>query len=307
MKWLTKLSDKLSKTREILFTPVSELFRKGDITDSLWEELEEILLGADVGLPATEALISRLKQIVRDQRLKDASKLFEVFKAELSAILGGAPQAIAWAASGPTVILVVGVNGSGKTTTIGKLSSHFKSLGKKVIVGAGDTFRAAAIEQLEVWAQRSGVEIVKQREGSDPAAVAFDAVKAGSSRNADVIIVDTAGRLQTKTNLIEELKKIRRVIQKEIPSAPHETLLVLDAITGQNALSQAKIFKEAVGVSGIVLTKLDGSAKGGALVAIRQELGIPIKFIGVGEAIEDLEPFDPVAFADALLGTSEGA
>jgi fused signal recognition particle receptor len=225
-----------------------------------------------------------------------------VFKEEVGRLLGNKPEPLRWASQGPTVILIVGVNGAGKTTTIGKLAAQFKIQGKKVFVGAADTFRAAAIEQLEVWANRAGVELVKHKEGADPAAVAFDTVKAGNARHADVILIDTAGRLHTKTNLMEELKKVRRVIQKEIPEAPHETLLVIDAVTGQNALHQAKVFKDAVELSGIILTKLDGSAKGGAILSIRQELGIPIKFIGVGEAAEDLQPFDPVAFAQALLG-----
>lgn len=307
MKWLSDLSHKLSKTRQLLSMPVGELFRRGDLTESFWNDLEDILLEADVGVLATDQLISKLREVVKEERIKDSSELIRFFKREIARLLGEQVEAIHTAPQGSTVILIVGVNGSGKTTTIGKLASLFKGQGKKVFVGAADTFRAAAIEQLEVWAQRAGVELVKHKEGADPAAVAYDAVKAGNARGADVILIDTAGRLHTKSNLMEELKKIRRVIQKEIPSAPHETLLVLDATTGQNALHQAKIFKEAVEISGIILTKLDGSAKGGAVLAIRQELQIPIKFIGLGESAQDLHPFDPSAFADALLAENESA
>lgn len=302
MAWLRTLSTKLSKTRQILFTPVGELLRRGSIDEAFWDKLEEILLEADVGVAATQQLSMRLRTIAKEQSLNDAAQLQNAFKQEVIGLLGNTPEPIRFAAIGPTVILIVGVNGSGKTTTIGKLAAHFKALGKKVLLGAGDTFRAAAIEQLEVWANRASVDLVKHKEGADPAAVAYDTIKAGNARHADVILVDTAGRLHTKTNLMEELKKIRRVIQKEIPEAPHETLLVMDAVTGQNALHQAKIFTDAVEVTGIVLTKLDGTAKGGAILAIRRELKIPVKFIGVGEALEDLQPFDPAAFANALLG-----
>ncbi len=305
MKWLSELTDKLTKTRDTFFGKVTDLFRRGDITEELWEELEELLIEADVGVPATTQLLSKLRQAVEANHLKDSWKLFDLFKAEIITLLGKELSPIRFASAGPTVILIVGVNGSGKTTSLGKLSAYFKSQGKKVFLGAADTFRAAAIDQLQVWAERAGVEIISHKEGADPSAVAYDTVKAGNARHADVILIDTAGRLQTKTNLMEELKKMRRVIQKEIVEAPHETLLVLDATTGQNALSQAKIFKEAVAISGIILTKLDGSARGGAVLAICQELQVPIKFIGVGESMNDLQPFDPPAFAEALLRGNE--
>jgi fused signal recognition particle receptor len=285
-------------------TKVKDIFRRGDINDALFEELEELLLQADVGVPTTTLLMEELHKGVKEKRLKDSEKLFELFKEKVSELLGGSPSPLKMASHGPTVFLIVGVNGSGKTTSIGKLAGYFKSKGKKVFLAAGDTFRAAAIDQLEVWAHRTGAELIKHKEGADPGAVAYDAVKAAISRNGDVVIIDTAGRLHTKSNLMEELKKIRRVIQKEIPEAPHETLLVLDATTGQNAIQQAKTFKEAVEISGIILTKLDGSAKGGSILAIRRELGVPIKFIGIGEDIHALQEFHPQNFAAMLLENS---
>jgi len=301
MQWLSKLNDKLTKTRAFLTTPVSELFRRGDVTEELWEELEEILLAADVGVGATTELLDKLRAYAKENRIKDSSELFVAFKEQVSTLLGHQSSPLQFATAGPTVVLIVGVNGAGKTTTIGKLASSFKQQGKKVMMAAADTFRAAAIDQLEIWAERAGVELIKHKEGSDPAAVAYDAVAAGKARNFDLVLIDTAGRLQTKSNLMEELKKTKRVLQKEIPLAPHETLLVLDATAGQNALSQAKLFKEAVEITGIILTKLDGSAKGGMLLAIRKELGIPVKFIGVGEKVEDLQVFEPREFSEALL------
>jgi len=301
MQWLSKLNDKLAKTRAFLTTPVSDLFKQNEINDEFWEKLEETLLQADVGIIATNELVEKLQKHAMENHLREASKLFDVFKNEVTEFLGKNPAPLKFTTDGPTVILIVGVNGAGKTTTIGKLASQFKEQGKKVMLAAADTFRAAAIDQLGIWAERAGVPMIKHKEGSDPAAVAFDAVVAGKARNIDLILIDTAGRLQTKTNLMEELKKTKQVLQKEIPLAPHETLLVLDATAGQNALSQAKLFKEAVDITGIILTKLDGSAKGGMLLAIRKELNIPVKFIGVGEKIEDLQVFDPHAFSEALL------
>lgn len=304
MQWLSKLNDKLAKTRAFLTTPVSDLFKHNEITDEFWEKLEEILLQADVGVPVTAGLVSKLQKYAMENHLREASKLFTIFKDEVAELLGENPIPIKFAESKTTVVLIVGVNGAGKTTSIGKLASSFKAQGKQVMMAAADTFRAAAIDQLQVWADRAGVDLVKHKEGSDPAAVAYDAVASGKAKNVDLILIDTAGRLQTKSNLMEELKKIKRVLQKEIPAAPHETLLVLDATAGQNALSQAKLFKEAVDVTGIILTKLDGTAKGGILLSIRKELGIPVKYIGVGEKIEDLQPFDPREYAGALLAES---
>lgn len=290
MKWISNL-----------FNQVTDLFRRGDITEEFWENLEELLLQADAGVPATERLISRLREKVSRERMKDSEKFLDLFKEEIVNLLGGTTESLRWAASPPTVILMVGVNGVGKTTTIGKLAAQMRAHHKKVFLAAADTFRAAATDQLEIWAQRTGSELIKHREGADPAAVAFDAIKACQARGGDVVIVDTAGRLHTKSNLMEELKKIRRVIQKEIPEAPHETLLILDAVTGQNAFNQAKMFKEAAGVTGLIITKLDGSAKGGFILAIRQELNVPIKFVGMGEGMNDLHGFDPHAFAEGLL------
>jgi fused signal recognition particle receptor len=284
------------------FLQVKDLLRKGDITDSLFENLEEILLEADTGIQTAEFLVSQLKKDASEKRLKDSWKLMDCFKSQLIKLLGETPVPVHFAEKGLSVFLMVGVNGSGKTTTLGKLAAYFKAHGKKVFLGAADTFRAAAIDQLEVWAHRTGVEVIKHREGSDPGAVAYDTVKAAAARGADIAMIDTAGRLHTKTNLMEELKKIRKVMQKEIPEAPHETFLILDSTTGQNALMQSKIFKEAVDVTGIILTKLDGTAKGGVILAIRQELKIPIKFIGIGEKTDALQIFDPARFAESLLG-----
>lgn len=290
MKWISNF-----------FSRMADVFRQGDLTEDSWERLEELLLEADAGLPATQRIISDLQKIVQRDRIKDSAKFTDVFKQEIIRLLGEKAEPLRFAANPPTVILVVGVNGVGKTTTIGKLAAQFTAQNKKVFIAAADTFRAAAIEQLEIWARRAKAELIKHREGADPAAVAYDGLKACQARQGDVLIVDTAGRLQTKTNLMEELKKTSRVLQKETPDAPHEVLLVLDAVTGQNALQQAKIFKEAAGVTGLILTKLDGSAKGGFLLAIRQELDLPIKFIGVGEGIHDLQAFEPRLFTEGLL------
>jgi fused signal recognition particle receptor len=273
---------------------------RGKIDADLLESLEEILITADFGMQTTQDLIQALEQRVAREGLSVAdlrSALQDEIRQRLK--LEAAPLDLERAK--PFVIMVVGVNGAGKTTTIGKLARQFSSQGMKVVLGAGDTFRAAAAEQLAIWGERSGVDVIRHKEGADPAAVAFDAAKAAVARKADVLILDTAGRLHTKVNLMEEMKKIHRVLGREIPDAPHETLLVLDATTGQNALTQARLFKEAVKISGIALTKLDGTAKGGMVVAIGAELGLPVRYVGIGEGVEDLRPFDPDLFVDALF------
>lgn len=298
-----QFKDGLEKTRKGFVERVSNLMvRRRKIDEEFYEELEEILIGADVGVNTVMELIDDLRVEVKKRRLNDASELRPVLSEKLVGLLRGEEDnSLNMSADGPTVILFVGVNGVGKTTTIGKLAHKFKSEGKKVLLAAGDTFRAGAIEQLEVWGTRTGVEVIKQNPGSDPAAVMYDAVQAAKQRRADVLICDTAGRLQNKSNLMDELNKIFRVIQREIPGAPHEVLMVLDATTGQNALSQAKLFGEKSGVTGLVLTKLDGTAKGGIVVAIRQELNIPVKLVGLGEKVDDLQEFDSEQFVHALF------
>lgn len=295
--------DGLEKTRKGFVEKVSDLvIRRKKIDEEFYEELEEILIGADVGVNAVMDLMDELRAEVKKRRIEDAADLQPVLSEKLMELLRGDDNTeLRMNPDGITVILFVGVNGVGKTTTIGKLAHRFKQEGKKVLLAAGDTFRAGAIEQLEVWGQRVGVEVIKQQSGSDPAAVMFDAVQAAKQRQADVLLCDTAGRLQNKSNLMEELNKIYRVIQREIPSAPHEVLMVLDATTGQNALSQAKLFGEKSGVTGLVLTKLDGTAKGGIVVAIRQELNLPVKLVGLGEKAEDLQTFDSEQFVHALF------
>lgn len=295
--------DGLEKTRKGFVEKVSDLvIRRKKIDEEFYEELEEILIGADVGVNAVMDLMDELRAEVKKRRIEDAADLQPVLSEKLMELLRGDDNAeLRMNPDGITVILFVGVNGVGKTTTIGKLAHRFKQEGKKVLLAAGDTFRAGAIEQLEVWGQRVGVEVIKQQSGSDPAAVMYDAVQAAKQRQADVLLCDTAGRLQNKSNLMEELNKIYRVIQREIPSAPHEVLMVLDATTGQNALSQAKLFGEKSGVTGLVLTKLDGTAKGGIVVAIRQELNLPVKLVGLGEKAEDLQTFDSEQFVHALF------
>ncbi|GAE09899.1 UDP-3-O-[3-hydroxymyristoyl] glucosamine N-acyltransferase [Paenibacillus sp. JCM 10914] len=282
---------------------VSDLvIRRKKIDEEFYEELEEILIGADVGVNTVMELMDDLRDEVRKRRIEDAADLQPVLSEKLMGLLrDDSSNELRYNPDGITVILFVGVNGVGKTTTIGKLAHRYKQEGKKVLLAAGDTFRAGAIEQLEVWGQRVGVEVIKQQPGSDPAAVMFDAVQAAKQRQADVLLCDTAGRLQNKTNLMEELNKIFRVIQREIPSAPHEVLMVLDATTGQNALSQAKLFGEKSGVTGLVLTKLDGTAKGGIVIAIRQELNLPVKLVGLGEKMGDLQTFDSEQFVHALF------
>ncbi|WP_458461497.1 signal recognition particle-docking protein FtsY [Paenibacillus sp.] len=298
-----QFKDGLEKTRKGLVEKVSDLvIRRKKIDEEFYEELEEILIGADVGVNTVMNLIEDLRVEVKKRKIEDAAELQPVLSEKLTGLLRGEQNnELKMNPDGITVILFVGVNGVGKTTTIGKLAHRFKQQGKKVIMAAGDTFRAGAIEQLEVWGQRAGVDVIKQQSGSDPAAVMYDAVQAAKQRGADVLLCDTAGRLQNKSNLMDELNKIYRVIQREIPEAPHEVLMVLDATTGQNALNQAKLFGEKSGVTGLVLTKLDGTAKGGIVVAIRQELDLPVKLVGLGEKIDDLQPFDSEQFVHALF------
>ncbi len=270
-----------------------------EITDELFDELEEILIMGDVGMPTAERIIRDLKSKIENDRITDVKQVRETMKDIVSGIVwGGSYLRLR---SKPSIILMIGVNGVGKTTTIGKLALRLKEQNRKVILGAADTFRAAAIEQLQVWADRADVDLIKHAEGSDPAAVVYDTIQAGKARGADVIIIDTAGRLHNKKNLMDELNKISRVIDRELPDASKEILLVLDATTGQNAVNQAKDFKEAAGITGIVLTKLDGTAKGGVVLAINNELDVPVKFVGVGEKIDDLQPFDADAFAAGLF------
>lgn len=291
----------LAKTRETLLGRVETIFQgRNRIDEDFLEELEEVLIGADFGIPVTQELIAALRRRGRSEREIDAARLKEILADEIGARLRTVDE---WSlpVQRPVVIMLVGVNGVGKTTTIGKLAAQMTGEGRKVIIGAGDTFRAAAAEQLQVWGERAGAEVIRHAEGADPGAVAFDAARAAVARGADVLLLDTAGRLHTKVNLMEELKKVRRVLAREIPGAPHETWLVLDATTGQNALSQARTFRDAVAASGIVLTKLDGTAKGGIVVAIGSEFGLPVRFIGVGEGISDLRPFVPEDFVSALF------
>ncbi|MFD0711241.1 signal recognition particle-docking protein FtsY [Paenibacillus sp. GCM10027626] len=298
-----KFKEGLAKTRTAFVERVEELItRRKKIDEAFYEELEEILIGADVGVNTVMQLIDELRAEVKKRKIENAAELQPVLSEKLVGLLKGeGDRKLQMADSGMTVILFVGVNGVGKTTTIGKLAHKFKSEGKSVLLAAGDTFRAGAIEQLEIWGQRVGVDVIKQEAGADPAAVMFDAVQAAKQRNVDVLLCDTAGRLQNKTNLMEELNKIFRVIQREVPSAPHEVLLVLDAATGQNALSQAKLFGEKSGVTGLVLTKLDGTAKGGIVIAIRNELNLPVKLVGLGEKMDDLQEFDSEQFVHALF------
>ena len=303
MGFFDKLKVGLEKTRKS-FTEKIEQLVIGYVTidDELLDDLEAVLLSADVGIQTTTKLMAEIKKGIKNKEINGPEDLKPFLQKKISAMLADAVSETKMATSGPTVIVVVGVNGVGKTTTIGKLAQYYKEQGLKVMLAAADTFRAAAIDQLEIWGQRAGAEVIKHNEGSDPAAVAFDAVQSAKAKKVDLLIIDTAGRLHTKSNLMEELKKIRRVISREIPDAPHETLLVLDATTGQNAVNQAKVFGEVAELSGIVLTKLDGTAKGGVVIAIKAELDLPVKWIGVGEAASDLRPFVPSDFVQALFG-----
>ncbi|MDA8090310.1 MAG: signal recognition particle-docking protein FtsY [Nitrospiraceae bacterium] len=295
-----KLKKGLEKTRTALVGGIDVIFSGGKpLTEESLEELEELLITSDIGVKTASGIVQSLNE--KKGEIKKAGSPREFLKTEMTNLLGR-PEPLVVFGDKPFVILTIGVNGAGKTTTIGKLASRFMQEGRSVMLAAGDTFRAAAIEQLEIWAQRSGAQLIKQQAGGDPAAVAFDAVEAAKKRGVDVVIVDTAGRLHTKTPLMEELKKVHRVIQKAMPDAPQETLLVVDATNGQNALRQAELFNQAIAVTGIALTKLDGTAKGGIVFTIKRELGIPIKLIGIGEAVDDLRDFDPKDFIDALFG-----
>ncbi|MFB1081140.1 signal recognition particle-docking protein FtsY [Jeotgalibacillus sp. JSM ZJ347] len=300
-----KYKDGLSKTRNSFTSRLNDLVASyRTVDEDFFEELEEIMIQADVGFDTVMELVEELKMEVKRQNIKDTESIRSVISQKLVDIYydGEEPdELLSMQEDELTVILFVGVNGVGKTTTIGKLAHQFKSEDKKVVLAAGDTFRAGAIEQLEVWGERVGVDVIKHSEGSDPAAVMYDAVHSARAKKADVLICDTAGRLQNKVNLMKELEKVKRVIEREIPGAPHEVLLALDATTGQNAMTQAKIFKEATNVSGIVLTKLDGTAKGGIVLAIKKELGIPVKFVGLGEKMDDLQPFNAEKYVYGLF------
>lgn len=299
-----KFKQGLTKTRESFSAKVNDLVKRyRKVNEEFFEELEEILIGADVGVVTVMDLVEILKDEARARNIQDPAELKTVITEKLAELLSKDEQdtKLNIQENEMTIILVVGVNGVGKTTTIGKLAYRFVQEGKKVVLAAGDTFRAGAIQQLEVWGERVGADVIKHQEGADPAAVIYDAIQSARSKNADILICDTAGRLQNKVNLMKELEKVKRVISREVPDAPHEVLLVLDATTGQNALSQAKVFKEATDVSGIVLTKLDGTAKGGIVLAIRHELDIPVKFVGLGEQMEDLQPFDADTFVYGLF------
>ena len=303
--WLKHLKQRLTRTSNRLTDGLGGLFQKGD--DRFFDELETRLLGADVGMSTSLLMIDKLKRRARQTGADNLAALLELLRDEMVAVLAPCqPQnggmTAAAGADKPFAILVIGVNGTGKTTTIGKLGHHYKGRGQSVVFAAGDTFRAAAIEQLEVWGQRCGIAVVSQKPGADSAAVIFDAMASARAKGADILIADTAGRLHTDRNLMEELKKVQRAMARQDEAAPHEVLLVVDAGTGQNALSQTRTFHEALGVTGIVATKLDGTAKGGVLVAMAGELGIPIRFIGVGETAEDLRPFNAREYADAMLG-----
>jgi len=302
MGFFDRLKEGLTKTRKNFVERVESVLLNRTIDESLLDEIEEILIGADVGAGTADDIIQLLRQKVRSGAIKNSDDVMACIRAEMAKLLGH-PQRLVAEGIKPYVILMVGVNGVGKTTTIGKLSQRYVDEGKSVVLAAGDTFRAAAVEQLEIWAERTGASIIKHQQGSDPAAVAFDAVEAAKSRNADVVIIDTAGRLHNKTQLMDELRKINRVIKKSIPDAPHDILLVVDGTTGQNAVQQARIFNEVVGLSGIVMTKLDGTAKGGIVFAIYKELGIPIKLIGIGEKADDLRDFDADDYVKALFET----
>ncbi|KNC13842.1 cell division protein FtsY [Pantoea sp. RIT-PI-b] len=303
--FFARLKRSLVKTRENLGSGFISLFRGKKIDDDLFEELEEQLLIADVGVETTRRIITNLTQQANRKQLRDAEALYGLLKAEMSGILEKVDQPLEVGGKTPFVILMVGVNGVGKTTTIGKLARQYQAQGKSVMLAAGDTFRAAAVEQLQVWGQRNDIPVVAQHTGADSASVIFDAIQAAKSRNVDVLIADTAGRLQNKSHLMEELKKITRVMKKLDEEAPHEVMLTLDASTGQNAISQAKLFHEAVGLTGITLTKLDGTAKGGVIFSVADQFGIPIRYIGVGEGIEDLRPFKAADFIEALFAREE--
>ena len=300
MAFLDKLKQGLSKTKNAIFGQIDEVLKAFvKVDEDLLDELEELLIVSDVGVSATEDIMERLREDVKEGRLKEKDQVIDALKEILSDMIGeGEPLNLG---STPSVVLVIGVNGAGKTTSIGKISNRLISEGKKVVVAAADTFRAAAIDQLAVWCERSGADLVRQNEGSDPAAVVFDAIAYAKRKQADVLIIDTAGRLHNKKNLMNELAKINRVIERELPDAARENLLVLDATTGQNAILQAKEFRNAANITGLVLNKLDGTAKGGIVISIKKELNIPVKFVGVGEKIDDMQEFDSAEFVSALF------
>lgn len=301
--WLQRLKEGLSRTRTGLKERMDELLsgRGGRIDESVYEGLEEALILADTGVAATMRIIEGLRERVKAEKPADEEAVKQLLKAEIVDLLNPIAKPLAQNEDGLTAMLVVGVNGAGKTTTIGKLAQRFRNDGKRVLIGAADTFRAAAIEQLQTWGQRTGATVISQQQGADPAAVAFDAAQAAMARGVDVLMVDTAGRLQNRSNLMDELSKVHRVLVNQLGRPMDEVLLVLDATTGQNGLSQAKLFSEAVPVSGIALTKLDGTAKGGIIIAIAEELKLPVKLVGVGEQVDDLQDFDAEAFVDALF------
>lgn len=298
-----KLEASLGKTRSTFFGRVSTIFQANEITDDLWDELEEALITADVGMTTSEELVESTRSRVRQDGIKSVRDAYLVLKQEMVRVLSSPTPLHIDEPRILTVVFVVGVNGSGKTTSLGKMAYYYRTRGRRVLLAAADTFRAAAIDQLKVWGDRAGVEVIAHEPGADPGAVVFDAMRASQeSRHADLLLVDTAGRLQTKFNLMKELEKIKRVAGKQVHRAPHEVLLVLDASTGQNAILQAKAFQESAGVTGIVLTKLDGTSKGGAVLNIQRELGVPVRFVGTGEKIGDFALFDPVAFVEGILG-----
>jgi len=305
MAFLDKLKNGLRKTKETLFGGLGELFGiSREIDDDFYDELEEILICADIGFEVATDISEQLRAAVKEKHIKTRDDAFAELKAIVSSMIGdGEPLNLE---NSPAVVLIIGVNGAGKTTSIGKISNKLIKDGKKVVVAAADTFRAAAIDQLSVWCERSGAQIIKHTEGSDPAAVVYDAINYAKNKKADVLIVDTAGRLHNKKNLMDELAKINRVIDRENPGASRENLLVLDATTGQNAIMQAKEFKNAANLTGLILNKLDGTAKGGIILSIKKELGIPVKFIGVGEKIDDMQPFDAAEFSNALFANDDG-
>jgi fused signal recognition particle receptor len=301
-KLFQRVKEGLAKTRQVIGGALRRLIGASRAIDAAFlQELEDTLLSADIGIAKTDEIIAELKQRYADGAVAKGDDLLAFLKASLRAELANETQELRFQSDGPTVVLVVGVNGAGKTTSIAKLAHRLTSQGRTVLVAAGDTYRAAAIEQLGIWATRAGVQIVKGEPGGDAAAIAFDALAAAQARGCDTVLIDTAGRLHNKEHLMRELEKMRRVMQKRIPSAPHEVLLVLDATAGQNAVQQAKVFKDAMGVTGLILTKLDGTAKGGIAITIKRELGLPVRYIGVGEGMEDLQPFDPDAFIEAIF------
>ena len=295
------IRDSLTKTRRGFFGQISGLLAGGQINDETWDDLEELLVQADVGVNTTIEIVDRLREQVAKGKARNTQELQDLLKAELLELLGDPEPMTIDEQRLLTLVLIVGVNGSGKTTTIAKLAKYYKERGRKVLLAAADTFRAAAIDQLKIWGDRAGVPVIAHQPGADPGAVVYDAIRASQSRKADLLIVDTAGRLHTKFNLMEELRKVRGVAAKRVHQAPHETLLVLDATTGQNALSQARHFKEAADVTGVIVAKLDGTAKGGVVFAVAHELGLPVRFIGTGETMDDLAEFEAQAFVEGLF------